>query len=161
MSNERSGTRKKYVDQCASSPGTFIPTNYQICSYLYPCDAAAPCCTAGCSDVADSSRFRASVCIHSINLFRVKSSSDRNLLGNATAAAAVVRDRMYTMYRGERGWWNTKAVQRGGKKNTFTEWKKKKLLQKIFGDTRAKAGHKHTGLPAALNLKHSDHKHSC
>lgn len=64
MSNERSGTRKKYVDQCASSPGTFIPTNYQTCYYLYPCDAAVPCCSVGSSDVAKSFQ---SVCLRSLH----------------------------------------------------------------------------------------------
>lgn len=64
MSKERSGTRKKYVDQCASSPGTFIPTNYQTCSYLYPCDAAVPCCSVGSSDVAESFQ---SICLRSLH----------------------------------------------------------------------------------------------
>lgn len=93
----------------------------------------------------------------------MKSGDDRNLLGNATAAAVVVRDRMYTMYKGEHGWWNTKTVQHGGAggEKTYLQIVKKKNVAKIFRDTRAKARHKHTGLPAALNLKHSNHKHSC
>lgn len=50
--------------------------------------------------------------------------------------------------------------ERGGGGNIFTDCKKKNVA-KIFRDTRAKARDKHTGLPAALNLKHSNHKHSC
>lgn len=137
MSKERSGTRKKYVDQCASSLGTFIPTNYQTCSYLYPCDAAVPCCSVGSSDVAESFQ---SICLRSLH--SICSGCAR--WGAAMAATYCWMLLLLLLLGTECPPCLEEAVN---KNPTHLE--------------RSKEQQQHRGLPAVLNLKHSNHKHSC